>query len=308
MRITTTAALHAQINPSGFDTACEVQYVSDASFEASEYTNGGDNPMQPPRLGVRYRLSGSGVALSGLQIDTAYHYRFIATSPQAPAGVDGPDQTRHIRDRPFSVEALQLRRDGTTLEPDTAGRRPPAGARDEPVDERDRRYAFLPEAPDAGAADANVKDIRRLNCPPGLSATLKRRLSALPYNVAHADVQRCVAGGILRIDTPTHYGETRSVSPIYNLVPPAGVAAQFGARFNGFVTAHIDAKVPHGRGLRCDRRLACTSRPPKRYWGTATFWGVPADPSHDAERYCPRPGLPNEGRTNPSEEFRLYEW
>jgi hypothetical protein len=72
--------------------------------------------------------------------------------------------------------------------------------------------------------------------------------------------------------------------PIYNLVPPPGVPAEFG--FSSFgIYGLLDAAVrtggDYGLSINVDntaqRSLINTS---------VTLWGVPADPSHDAERQC----------------------
>jgi uncharacterized repeat protein (TIGR01451 family) len=73
---------------------------------------------------------------------------------------------------------------------------------------------------------------------------------------------------------------------VFNMVPPPGVPARFGFDVGGTVVT-LDARLRSGSdyGLSVDVRniseglaLAGTS---------LTFWGVPADPSHDRERQCP---------------------
>src|SRR4029077_1356394 len=92
-------------------------------------------------------------------------------------------------------------------------------------------------------ADANPKDIRT-ELPAGLIGNPDATPKCAPYNVAHAECSGASQVGTLKVYADrSPFGV---VAPIYNLVPPAGMAAQFGARFNGFVTAHIDSKVRTG--------------------------------------------------------------
>ena len=70
---------------------------------------------------------------------------------------------------------------------------------------------------------------------------------------------------------------------VYNVETPPGVPGRFG--FNVFnVLTFIDARVRAGdAGISADIRGISRSLP---LTGTRlTLWGVPADPSHDADRY-----------------------
>jgi hypothetical protein len=71
--------------------------------------------------------------------------------------------------------------------------------------------------------------------------------------------------------------------PIYRLKTPPGVAAQFG--FKAYtVVVHLQAKVNTGAGY--GTRLTLLDLPQTFPWteSTVTFWGVPADSSHDEYR------------------------
>ncbi len=78
--------------------------------------------------------------------------------------------------------------------------------------------------------------------------------------------------------------EGGALFPVFNLVPPAGVAAQFAFDIIGGNEVFIDARVRSGGDYGI---TAETPDVPQR--GTlffrSTFWGVPGDPSHDPERY-----------------------
>jgi hypothetical protein len=76
--------------------------------------------------------------------------------------------------------------------------------------------------------------------------------------------------------------------PIYNLVPPAGVPAQFGFAFQHLI-GFIDAGVQTGKGYNADAEVRNIVE--QNVDGVnVTLWGDPADPSHDLERFPPGVG------------------
>ncbi|MGB7159237.1 MAG: hypothetical protein WBD40_14305 [Tepidisphaeraceae bacterium] len=72
--------------------------------------------------------------------------------------------------------------------------------------------------------------------------------------------------------------------PVYNMVPPPGVPGAFGFRVGDLVPVHLRASVRSDSdyGLSIDIPDINQSVPILNT--SLTFWGVPADPSHDAER------------------------
>jgi hypothetical protein len=70
--------------------------------------------------------------------------------------------------------------------------------------------------------------------------------------------------------------------PIHNLVPPRGVAAQFGFTLDG-INAFLDAGVRSGGDNGITEHV---DHVPQRaiIFNSATIWGVPAEASHDTER------------------------
>jgi len=136
-------------------------------------------------------------------------------------------------------------------------------------------------------ADTNVKDIRT-ELPPGLIGNPDAVPKCAPYNVTHADCSGASQVGVLTVYTSRRpEGE---VSPVYNLVPPEGLAAQLGARFNNFVTVHIDAHVRTGSDYGVTAEVLNSSAGESVTGASVTLWGVPAEASHDVERACPVPG------------------
>jgi hypothetical protein len=86
----------------------------------------------------------------------------------------------------------------------------------------------------------------------------------------------------IRIDI----GETSQV-PVYNMVPPPGVPARFGANVAGDMVM-FDSSVL-GSGSNYHLRVTATNVPQGLTinGNTLTLWGVPSDSSHDPERTCP---------------------
>lgn len=73
--------------------------------------------------------------------------------------------------------------------------------------------------------------------------------------------------------------------PIYNMAPAFGAPARFGfsiAQFNTFLEPSLRSDGDFGIDVA---DLAPTQLSVEVV--SATFWGVPADPAHDSERYCP---------------------
>jgi hypothetical protein len=82
--------------------------------------------------------------------------------------------------------------------------------------------------------------------------------------------------------------------PVFNMVPPPGVPARFGFNVAGsVVTLNAELRSGSDYGLSVNVRnipegLALAG-------STITFWGVPSDSSHDAERACPGQKNPWDG-------------
>ncbi|MGA8364919.1 MAG: hypothetical protein WB709_10410, partial [Solirubrobacteraceae bacterium] len=79
-------------------------------------------------------------------------------------------------------------------------------------------------------------------------------------------------------------GEIFTSNPIYNIVPPPGVAAEFGFQVKGLAPVFLDASVRTGGDYGVTVNTRNITEIESIYGVTATFWGVPADPSHDPIR------------------------
>jgi hypothetical protein len=82
--------------------------------------------------------------------------------------------------------------------------------------------------------------------------------------------------------------------PVYNLTPPKGVVARLG--FVEVAAVVIDITIRTGSDYGITATIRNLSEAPNIYASTVTLWGVPADSSHDAERY--RPGAFGPGDAN----------
>jgi hypothetical protein len=90
--------------------------------------------------------------------------------------------------------------------------------------------------------------------------------------------------GIVRANLPELGSEAGG--PLYNLVPPPGVAAQFGFAVSGF-NALPEASLRTDTSNPLERygvHLANYDLPLEATAVEATIWGTPADPGHDPER------------------------
>ncbi len=150
--------------------------------------------------------------------------------------------------------------------------------------------SFLFTTNNQGLPTENVKDVQ-VDLPPGLigdpNATSKCTIQELDQNACPGASQVGQIGLTVNLGS----GPTTLTQPLYNLVPTAGVAAQFGANVL-VVNSFVDVVVRTGGdyGLRTLVNNISANLP---VIGTSlTLWGTPWDPSHDANRVCPGGGSP----------------
>jgi hypothetical protein len=151
------------------------------------------------------------------------------------------------------------------------------------VHERGERGPLLP----AGGEPRNIV----VNLPPGLvgNPTAVPECTRLQF-----DEEECPAPTQVGVDTADLFAQGQDTLlpphepiPVYNLVPPPGMPAQFAFNLVG-VQTFIDASVRSGGdyGLTANARGLVQ----KHVMGNRiTFWGEPADPSHDGERSAVQP-------------------
>ncbi len=77
----------------------------------------------------------------------------------------------------------------------------------------------------------------------------------------------------------------RIIAPLYNLVPPEGMPAQFGANPSGLgYVIHVGGRLDPADGYALSAEISNIPRSQPIYAVTVTLWGDPSDPGHDAER------------------------
>src|SRR5262249_28967313 len=81
---TTTATLAAGIVPLGNDTTCTFQFVDNADFQASGYSNATSVACTPGDLGSGFTYQAPSADLSGLTTGTIYHFRWLRRAARAP--------------------------------------------------------------------------------------------------------------------------------------------------------------------------------------------------------------------------------
>ena len=129
-----------------------------------------------------------------------------------------------------------------------------------------------------------------VNLPPGLlgdpQAIPRCPLSTLTEGAHSGPVRLCPADTILGSYHLTYFGGKQTVAPIVNMTPGPGESAEFALesttpQFIQLLTAHLVRTINGEYGF-----TVSTNEIPlvglERF--ELTFWGVPADPSHDAMR------------------------
>ncbi len=271
----TSATVRAQLDPFGSATSCEVQYVDEAGFQIAGYASASSVPCTPPWLtlgeGAGFTPQGVTAHLPGLRISTSYHYRFVVVNGtgRTTVGADATFVTFGISS--FSVQELDSEGNPYTQ----AGGHP---------------YKLvtslaLNTASDAtglAATDANVKNIVT-ELPPGLIGNV----DATP-RCTSTDLIRYLCPGASQVGiVHVRLDSEEDTLPVYNLLPAPGVPAEFGFRLVTFASVYIYANVRTGGDYGVTAEVRNSSTAAGIEGATVEFWGVPGDPSHDPERYCP---------------------
>jgi streptogramin lyase len=287
---TATLRAHITLVEAGESRCKEAQYVPEAEYATSGFAHAHSLPCTPPIGDTPGEYSVESPTIEGLPPNSIYHYRFLAESHAGT--LTGPDEefsTFGIVPGSFSFAAF------------SEGGEPFTQAGGHPYDLTDtfRLNTSAQKSATTGkanplATDANPKDVVT-ELPPGVIGNPDATPKCEPYDVAHADCSGATQVGIMEVYTAnpgaTLEGKLNGEIPvpIYNLVPPKGLAAQFGARFNGFVTVHIDSRVRTGGDYGVTAEVINSSAGEGVVVPEVTLWGVPAAESHDPDRYCPEP-------------------
>ncbi|MGA8365462.1 MAG: hypothetical protein WB709_13230 [Solirubrobacteraceae bacterium] len=138
---------------------------------------------------------------------------------------------------------------------------------------------------------SDVKDIE-VGLPPGLigNPTVLERCTAREFNTKHVIGRNefangCPAGatvGLVEVQQ-IEGGVAGSTYPLFNLVPPKGMPAQFGFEVLG-LPIYIDTKVRAGGDYGVTAYLENVTEAERIGAARVMLWGTPGDPSHNAMR------------------------
>lgn len=220
--------------------------------------------------------------VTGLESGTAYHFRLVAGN--ANGSVQGDDAAFGTAAAGFGVKSFSFSVTDQAGNPYTqAGGHPYALTADLHFNTQvDQSLNVEP--------DENVKDVR-VDLPPGLIANPAAAPKCAQADfVASAYFTNCPADtqvGVITFDYTTTSGILTSARyPVYNLVAPDGVPAQFGFQLIGIPT-FVDGAVRTGADYGLSSTTSNITQAEPVVGTTLTLWGDPADPSHDPDRACP---------------------
>ena len=95
------------------------------------------------------------------------------------------------------------------------------------------------------------------------------------------DNETCPAGSLIGENYASFSGNGQFHSGVYNMVPPPGIAAQFGTSFNG-TSVFLDARVRSGGDDGITENIPVLVQR-KLVFNTTTIWGVPGEHSFPGE-------------------------
>ncbi len=269
--------LSALIDPHGFGTSCEVQYVDESEFQASGYEHPASaSCSQGLGAGTSARTASASVILRELHMGSTYHYRFLASNEQGSStGEDGTFKTWGIES--FSVEALG-----------------PGGT----INQRTDEYEGAPAYTQAGGHPYLLRTSFTLSeeNTEGVGGVIKDVQTSLPAGLIGnpTAVPTCTreqlidegCPGSARLGT-LHLYQSQGRGPLevaalYNLVPPAGVPVEFGA-FVGTVNLilYIDSNVRTGGDYGVSALVSDAPALAGVSGATVEIWGDPA--AHDGQ-------------------------
>jgi hypothetical protein len=277
-----------QINPLHLDTACHVQYVEDASFQSSGYAAASTVPCAPEDLGAGFGDQGASAMVGGLKVATTYHYRFLASST---AGTTQGANKKFITFGANSINFALIDKEGN---PFTQA----AGHPYELATSFAVNWSENPGgAPHSGehaeeTLTGNLKDVLA-DLPPGLigdpGAAPKCTRADLKGQTCPGAAQVGLAMVNITAENGFSFPNPSKVVGIYNLVPPKGVAAEFGFSVYQSAEGFIDAKLRSGGDYGVTTEALNTTTLAGVEEVFVHFWGVPGDASHDEWRFCPAP-------------------
>ncbi len=130
-------------------------------------------------------------------------------------------------------------------------------------------------------APANIRDLS-FELPPGFVANR----AGFPRCTAESfAASACATANQVGVaDLVLSAGVGALTVPVFNLMPPAGLPAQFGFRAMGSAV-HIDFRLRAGSDYGVTASVSGLSAAAGVLSSTVRIWGVPGDAGHDAERF-----------------------
>jgi DNA-binding beta-propeller fold protein YncE len=280
------AMLRAKINPFGLDSTCQVQFVAEADFQASGWTGAETVPCSPAEIGSAFDYQSVTAGIEGLAIATTYHYRFLASNSAGQG--EGSDRT-FVTFGMHDVEFEIVNEEGPGHPYTQAGGHPYEVITNFGINWTENfgvpfQNSTRPYEIPAGNLRTVVAEL-----PPGFIGNPAATQRCTRTDVIRFRCSGAAQVGRLEIKEAGSGDYSGYRQGLYNVVPPKGMVAEFGANVEQHVTVFIDFR------LRPDGNYAVTSESLNNsdvigVTGVfANFWGVPADPSHDALRQCPSP-------------------
>jgi hypothetical protein len=270
-------SLSAEIDSYGFATTCQLQYVDEADFKASKYADATAVPCAPETLAAGLERQAVEVQLSGLPISSGYHYRFVATNGSKAKTTDGADETfSTFGIKEFKFETLTAEGNAYTQ----AGGHPYV---------LKTSFQFYTGA--ENKTEANLKDVET-ELPPGLVGNPQATAKCTREELTLFECPGTAQVGVLTLYE--NGGGLSGDQPIYNLVPPGGTPAEFGARINTAADVYIDSSVRSGADYGITATVSNASTGVGVTGAMVEIWGVPAEASHNAQRECPTARLAGE--------------
>jgi hypothetical protein len=314
--LASSVTFKAKIDPWGYDTTCQLQYVADASFQQSQWANATTLPCSPADLGSGFGDVVTKFKVTGLARAATYHYRFLARNQAGLSGDPGSTfETYGIRR--LSLDFFKnatfsegLWQPGGEPEVHQAGGHPYELVTDvifshttEFSSACTAPYIDCEEQESVGNTALNTKDIS-VELPPGLIGNPE----ALPKcNRELAREEECPAdtqvgvfeiwpdSALARPGNPVvefkRLPEECEVSGctyqvgLYNLEPSGSAPAEFGGFISGQAPVWIPFHLRTGAdyGVSADA-INITSNGGGIRAVRTRIWGIPGDPAHDAER------------------------
>jgi DNA-binding beta-propeller fold protein YncE len=272
----TAATLRGAVNPHGTPvSSCVFEYGTSGAYGHTVEC------AQPPgQIGAGTSSVSVSAEIGGLSPGVLYHYRLQVTNA---AGSDLATGLFATSGPGFGIKNFEVALTSKDGSPDTqAGSHPYAMT-------TNLEFNTTVDARDKAEPDGNFKDLV-VDLPPGLigdpAATGKCTLKQLDsQNLGGVGCPAESQLGVLSLVLGAN-GTFQLNEPVYNLVPPRGVALQIGAHFI-IPNVFINVGVPGGGDYGARATVTNPSIYEPLIASRLTVWGVPQDPSHDGERQCP---------------------